>query len=635
MKKLLFVFLFSAGNLFAQKDIHIIPEPVSLTRNPGVFSLTPDVRISISATNPDLVRLGRFLSETLEKPTGYKIAVSDEKLIKTKRIIELKIDQTTFKVIGQEEGYSLEVSPQKVTVKAHTPAGIFYGIQSILQLLPKEIEANSPQKVAWKIPGVSISDYPRFGWRGAMLDVSRHFFPKEYVKKFIDQLARYKMNTFHWHLTDDQGWRIEIKSYPRLTSIGAWRVPRVGNWWDREPAQPEEAATYGGFYTHEDIREIVKYAQERNIQILPEIDVPGHSMAILAAYPEFSCEGGTFQVNAGSKFYKETENALCPSNEKVYEFLDKVFEEIAELFPHPYIHMGGDECYRGFWEKSAACQNLMKREHLKSSEELQSYFVKKVEKIIQSKGKKLIGWDEILEGGLAPDATVMSWRGTKGGIEAARQGHKVIMTPSEYVYLDLYQGDPAAEPVTYGMCRLKKSYSFEPVPGGVNEELVLGGQGNLWTESVPNTRHLEYMLYPRLLALSEVYWSQKSNKNWNHFVEKVENHFERLDEAEINYSRSAFDAIIRTLKDENDNIKIDMSTEVEGLDIHYTFDGTNPDSFYPKYQGRALDIPKNATVLKAVTYHNGKRIGKIITLTMQELRDRVGKYQFVTQYVDE
>lgn len=633
MKKLLsFLFITLSANSFAQNPIHIIPEPTSIQKQVGEFILTKDTKINIPTANAEVRSVAQFFAESISLPTGIKLSIAENIKFHASKSINFILDE---KMLAAPDQYSLTITSKFIDIKAHSPQGMFYAIQTLMQLFPKQIENNSLQKVAWKVPAVKIADAPRYGWRGIMLDVSRHFFPKEYIKKFIDQLARLKFNTFHWHLTDDQGWRIEIKSYPKLTSVGAWRVQRTGKWWEREPAKPGEERSYGGFYTQDDIREIVEYAQERYISILPEVDVPGHSLAVLAAYPEFSCGGGKFEVNAGTKFYKDVENTLCPSNEQVYVFLDKVLGEIAPLFPNPYIHIGGDEAYKGYWEKSADCQALMKREGLKNGEELQSYFIKRVEKIVQSKGKRMIGWDEILEGGLAPDATVMSWRGMKGGIIAAKQNHQVVMTPSEYVYLDLYQGDPNVEPVTYGMARLKKTYSFDPTPKSVEEKLILGGQGNLWTESVPTTRHLEYMFYPRAFAIAEALWSPKEKKNWSFFTKKLDTHFSRMEEAKLNYALSMYDAIVRTEKDATGKLKIELSTEIEGLDIFYTFDGTNADNYANKYQGAMLEIPKSATTLKVITYQNNKPKGKQISLSMKDLQDRVGRYKMISEMVDE
>jgi hexosaminidase len=471
------------------------------------------------------------------------------------------------------------------------------------------------------VPCVSITDDPRFGWRGLLYDVSRHFFTKDQIKQHIDTMARFKLNTFHWHLTDDQGWRIEIKKYPKLTKVGAWRVSRQGYWSTFAPPQPGEKPTYGGFYTQEDIAEIVKYAESRFITIVPEIDVPGHSMAALASYPELSCGGGPFYVNPGSKFYRQIENTLCPSNDTVYEFLDGVFTEIASMFPGEYIHMGGDEAFKGFWEKCKQCQQFKKDKKLNNENELQSYFVKQVEKILESKGKKLIGWDEILEGGLAPNATVMSWRGTAGGIKAAKMGHDVVMTPSPYYYLDLYQSDPIIEPRTYGMSRLNTCYAFEPVPNGVNPDLILGVQGNIWAEEISEMRHSQYMTWPRGLAIAETAWTPKEQKNWKNFVSRVENQFSRMDAACIKYARSLFDAIFKPSYDKEGKLVIELATELDDIDIHYTFEGSNPDNYYPKYE-KPLAVPANAQTLHVVTYRNGKQVGKQINMPIKELERR-------------
>jgi hexosaminidase len=479
------------------------------------------------------------------------------------------------------------------------------------------------------MPCVDIKDAPRFGWRGLMLDVSRHFFTKQEVEEYIDQMARYKYNILHLHLADDQGWRIEIKSLPELTKIGAWRVKRTGRWGTFLPALAGEPTPDGGFYTQEDMKEIIKYAQDRFISILPEIDVPAHSLALIASYPNLSCTQLPYSVNAGGKGYERNDNVLCVGNDSTYTMLDKIFTEIAALFPFPYIHIGGDEAYKGFWDQCPKCQKLMADEHLKNVDELQSYFVKKVEKIVESKGKKLIGWDEILEGGLAPNATVMSWRGMSGGIAAAKMGHKVVMTPWDYCYLDLYQGEPEGEPPTYGLCRLSDSYNYEPVPDSVNENLILGGQGNLWTESVPNFRHAEYMTWPRAMALAEVYWSAKANKNWGDFVTRLEGQFSRLDAANVKYSRSMYNAIFEPARIKNSDFGVTLTTEVKGLDIYYTFDQTNPDNFSPKFDGKPIQFPVGATQLNVITYRDGKPIGEQINMPKDVLEKRLDQKHHV------
>jgi hexosaminidase len=476
-----------------------------------------------------------------------------------------------------------------------------------LQLIPVNGEND--------IPAIEIKDEPRFGWRGLLLDVSRHFFTIGEVKRMIDEMVVYKFNLLHLHLSDDQGWRVEIRSLPELTATGAWRVPRTGLWWDRESPAKGEKATYGGFYTQEQIKDLVQYAAERQVDILPEIDVPGHSLAAIASYPFLSSTKLNYNVNPGSKFYGIEDNSLCPGKETTFEFLDKVFTEVAELFPFEYIHIGGDECYKGFWQKCDDCQKRMKDNNLKDMNGLQSYFIKRLEKILEKHGKKLMGWDEILEGGLAPNAGVMSWRGMEGGITAAKAGHQVVMSPTQFAYLDLYQGDPAIEPPTYSMLRLKTVYDFEPVPPGVDTSYILGGQGNLWSESVPTFRHAEYMLWPRSFALAEVLWSAKPDRNWNDFIRRTEVQLTRLAHADINYATSFFDAIIKTSKNEKGNLLIQLDTEIDGLTMYYTFDNTYPDSHSPVYRpGEKLGIPKDADTFRVVTYQGGKPAGRIITV---------------------
>jgi len=456
-----------------------------------------------------------------------------------------------------------------------------------------------------------------------MLDVSRHFFSKQFVEEYIDEMAKYKYNIFHWHLTDDNGWRIEIKGLPRLTEVGAWRVPRTGRWGTFEPPQPGEKATDGGYYTQQDIRDVVAYAKKRFITILPEIDVPAHSLSLIAAYPNLSCTQLQYPVNPGSPFYAKEDNVLCVANDSTWLMLDKIFTQVAELFPCDYIHVGGDEAYKGFWAKDPKDQALMKKENITDLDGLQSYFEKKLEKLITSKGKKMIGWDEILEGGIAPEATVMSWRGMAGGTNAAKMGHEVIMTPNNYTYLDLYQGDPLIEPATYSKLLLNTCYQFEPVPDSVDPKYILGGQGNLWTESVPNDRHAEYMTWPRGLALSEVFWSPKDKRNWPDFIRRMEDRFKYMDAAHVKYALSANDPIITGLRDANDSLQVKLAAQIPNLDIYYTFDGTNPDNFYSKYDGNPLDIPKGASEIRVITYLDGKPFGHQINCPLSEVAKRV------------
>ena len=626
---LLCSFLSAATFSQDQTEIAIIPEPVSLTRSSGQFTLPQNITIE-AGEQPQMKQTIEFLKERLSVPTGNQVVVSNASPNATIRLV---LNATANNTIGKE-GYQLSVTPTNIVIKANEPAGLFYGVQTLVQLFPKEIEsATAVQNIKWEAPCVEITDYPRFGWRGLMFDVARHFFTKEDVKKYMDEMARYKYNLLHFHLTDDEGWRIEIKSLPKLTEVGAWNVKKVGYFGTFSKPTPNEPRDYGGFYTQEDIKELVQYASERFINILPEVDVPGHSLAAIAAYPELACSYGTGpkpEVSSGqsikdwSKHVALVDDNLCPSNEKVYEFLDKVITELAQLFPFEYIHMGGDETFKTFWEKSDAVKALMKREKLKTMEEVQGYFTKRVEKIVASKGKKFIGWDEILDGGLPSTAAVMSWRGMKGGIAAAKKGHEVVMSPTTFAYIDYMQGDPVIETRIYASLRLNKSYEFDPLPEGVDPKFIKGGQANLWTEQIYNIRQAEYMTWPRGWAIAESVWSPKEKKNWNHFFNKVEKHFERKDVGEVKYAPSVYDPIFHVTKTSDGKPKVTLSTEVEGLDIYYSFDNSFPDRFYPKYS-EPLTPPKDAVMLKVITYKGKEPVGRMISMPVEELKRRADR----------
>ena len=595
-------------------SISIIPRPEQVEVQEGYFTFRHGRPVSIYCD----ATVSKDLLEVLYEKFKYSGIVFQPVSEKNKAVLSFVLEPATS---GESsEAYSLQVGKKDIEVRASGYGGLFYGMQTLLQLFPASFRKPALSQNDWQIPCVYIKDAPRFSWRGLMLDVSRHFFTKEEVMKYIDELSEYKMNVFHWHLTDDQGWRLEISSFPRLTEVGAWRAKRVGDWWTRERQQSGEAATYGGFYTKEDVREVIAYAQKRNVTVMPEIDVPGHSVATLVSYPGLACFKAPDAVNVGNKFYGEDENSLCVGNDSTFIFMEQVLSEVAELFPSPYIHIGGDECFKGFWSRCPKCQARMKSEGLSNVQELQSYFIKRMEKILQSKGKHLVGWDEIIEGGLAPDATVMSWRGMSGGIHAAKEGHHVIMTPNEHCYLDLYQGEPTGEPNTYSMCRLSDSYAFEPVPEGIDSSYILGGQGNLWAESVPTFRHAEYMTWPRGWALSEVLWSQKG-KDWDDFVRRVSVHFTRADSADINYSRSVYNAIVTPFTGSDGQVWIELGKEIEDLDIYYTFDGTNPDAHSSVYSA-PITIPLNATRLRVITYQSGKPVGQLLSIETEELRNR-------------
>ena len=621
---LLFVLFFALTKVYGQDPaIHIIPQPVEIQQSAGSFMFTKTTTIGFNGK--DSRKAAEMFADKLNIAAGISLKAREDKGAE----VQFNINKVPVEKIGKE-GYTLVSAPAGVVISANEAAGLFYGMQTLLQLLPKEIESKTAVNIPWTIPAVKITDYPRFGWRGIMLDVSRNFFSKEEVKKYIDEIAQFKFNTFHWHLTDDNGWRIEIKSLPKLTEVGAWRVPRFGQFGQRAVPKPGEAATVGGFYTQADIKEIVQYALDRNVTIVPEVDVPGHSMAAIASYPELSCtKDPNTKVNPGSNFsewYKDgtfkmmVDNTLNPSDEKVYEFLDKVFTEVAALFPNPYIHVGGDECYKGFWTKDPGCQALMKKLNLTKPEELQSYFMKRVESILKAKGKKLIGWDEILEGGIGPDASVMSWRGIKGGIEAAKLGHYVVMTPTTFAYLDYQQGEATIEPPIYSGLRLKKCYSYEPIPDGVDAKYILGGGGNLWTEQVSTFHHAEYMVWPRGWALSEDFWSPKEGKNWENFAQRVEKQFDRSAIAGINFSTAIYDAIIN-VQSKDGKMTINLESEMPGLNIFYSFDGSMPNTFSAKY-ANPFDLPEGPVTLRVVTYRNGKQIGHLITLKPEDLKKR-------------
>jgi hexosaminidase len=626
MKKLLFLILFMAtANAYGQNNgIGLIPQPVEIKQSSGLFRLTASAKISYNAAEV------RSVADMLARKIGIATGFSIKSVQGNSGTIQLNINKTADPKIGNE-GYELTVTPKNIIISANGPAGLFYGMQTLLQLLPAEIESRNTIKANWTIPAVRITDYPRFSWRGMMLDVSRHFFSKEDVKKYIDEIAEFKFNTFHWHLTDDEGWRIEIKSLPGLTEVGACRVPRGGHFGDRKDPQPGEKATDCGFYTQEDVKEIIKYARERFVTIIPEIDIPGHSMAAVASYPELSCtRNPEAKVNPGTNFAEWygngtfrmfIDNTLNPSDEKVYEFLDKVFTEMAALFPGPYIHVGGDECYKGFWTADEGCQSLMKKLNIKHVEDLQGYFINRVDTILKAKGKKLLGWDEILDGGISTESTVMAWNSVKKGKEAAAAGYDVVMTPSRFVYLDYQQGEPTIEPSIYATLRLKTCYNFNPVPENADTKHILGGQGNLWTEQVPALRHAEYMTWPRGWALAEVFWSQDKNKNWTDFVQRAERQFVRNDIADINYSRAIYDPVISARRQEG-RITVSMDTEAPDLEIYYTVDDAMPDKFSPKYTG-PFDLPEGGPVtLRVITFRNGNPIGHLITLKPEDLRRR-------------
>ncbi len=524
MKVILFL-LFVGFTALAQNTYNLIPLPKELTPAEGQFVIKKST--SIGYSHADFAPVASLLAEHIQHASTFPISAK----VSTAATIQFSQNNSL-----PEEAYTLQVSSKKISIQAKTGKGAFYALQTLLQLMPAQIYAGTQITGAISIPNVNIKDEPRFSYRGLMLDVGRYYFPVESVKRFIDLMAVYKMNTFHWHLTEDQGWRIEIKKYPLLTSISSVRKESMlGHYRD----QKYDGKPHGGFYTQEQVKDIVAYATSKYIQVIPEIEMPGHSTAVLAAYPQFGSNGDKI-LQVKTK-WGVAEDVLFP-REETFEFLENVLTEVMALFPGQYIHIGGDECPKTQWKESRFCQDLIKKLGLKDEHELQSYFIRRIDKFVTSKGKKLLGWDEILEGGLSPNAMVMSWRGTKGGVEAAKQNHDVVMSPNSYFYLDYYQADPKTEPIAIGgNLTLSKCYSFEPnLPELTAEEAkhVVGIQANVWTEYISNIAYAEYMTYPRALALSEVSWSTKESKNYTDFKKRLTGHLPSMDAMKINYSKA-------------------------------------------------------------------------------------------------
>jgi hexosaminidase len=594
--------------LFGQQRISIIPQPVKMEVNDGNFTIDNAVTIKFNKTNKELQAAANFFESYIKKISGYALPLN----VLKKKSIELLIEKTNG--IGNE-GYLLNVSPSAIKIIANTKTGIVYGMQSLFQTLP-QIRTNA----ALQVPCMEITDYPRFKWRGMHLDVSRHFFSPDMVKEYIDLMAEYKFNSFHWHLTDDQGWRLEIKKYPLLTSVGAWRAERPGKTWrECEPTQPGEATDYGGFYTQQQVRDIVAYAKERNITIVPEIEMPGHSAAAISAYPYLSCTQQPQLTITGGIYPPGIQSDYCPANDSVFIFLENVLKEVMELFPSKYIHIGGDEVDKTSWKSDPKCQALMVKLGMKNEDELQSYFIQRIEKFLIAHHRKLIGWDEILEGGLAPEATVMSWRGEAGGIQAAKMHHDVVMTPGKPLYFDQYQAGPEGEQLAIGgFNSVKMVYNYEPIPKELKSEdnsssdtaglakYVLGAQANVWTEFITTVPELEYMILPRMLALSEVLWSPDSTRNWDNFYQRLQYHFKAFGQKGFNYSKGNFTVAINPLS-QNGKLFVSLSSDIPGAEIFYSTDGSVPSLQTKKYVN-PVEID-SSVVLKAVTVVNGNVMG--------------------------
>ncbi|WP_298351085.1 beta-N-acetylhexosaminidase [Runella sp.] len=615
---LIIVVICSLNYSFA-KGINIIPWPTKVEIGKGDFILNKNTLVCYN--HRELNSLSEYLSKGLQLAIGssYKLEQINRNAPLSKAI-NLIVNPSMS--IGNKEGYELTVTEKQIIIKSIDQKGIFYGIQSLLQLLPIT--------GSMKIPCVNIIDEPRFAWRGIMIDVSRHFYTLNQLRNVIDYMGIYKLNTLQLHLTDDHGWRLEIKKRPKLTTIGAWRVPRTGLWAKRDCPEKGEVASDGGFYTQNEMRELIKYANSRNVTILPEIDFPGHSLAAIASYSELSCSGDSQFVSPGCPIGGIRENILCAGKESTFAFVEDVLSEVAMLFPNKYVHIGGDEAFYKWWEKCDKCKARMRENGLNDAHALQSYFTKRVSDILKKHGKMLIGWDEIMKGGLPPNAAITSWTGIEPGIEASKKGHYVVMNPTRETYFDFRQGDPAIEPpaATYGKCilLLKDVYKFNPLPEGCDPKFILGGQGSIWTEEISTYPYLEYMLLPRALALSEVLWSSSQLKNWEGFTHRLERHLDYFLKNDIVYSRSHYDATIVPSKGSKGNLLIDVETQIKGLDVYYSFENFYPDHHCKKYiAGEHISIPKDAETFRVITYRNGKPVGRIISVSLDELQTRINQ----------
>lgn len=634
MKNLAFV-LIMFTNLYsnAQQKMDmpaLIPQPVSVVKKAGVFTLPKTVIIQVLEKQDDAENVAQMLRNKINTATGYPVQIKKVTTF-TSNTIRFILNASDTKALGKE-GYLLNVTAKDVTVTAGNAAGLFYGMQTLLQLFPPEIESRKQiTKSSWILPQVQITDSPRFAWRGLMLDVARHFFNKDEIRHFIDDMAKYKFNILHLHLTDDEGWRIEIKSLPKLTEIGAWRPERIGTFTFFTHPKPEDPSTYGGFLTQEDIKEIVAYAGKHYINVMPEIDVPGHSLAAIAAYGNLASVPGNYRPCSGDTvmvwpkdgdFYALYDNSLCAGKPEVYDFLDKVFTEIAALFPFEYIHVGGDENAKNFWEKSEEIKELMKRENIPNIHLVQEYFTHRVEEIIKSKGKKMIGWDEISEGKLDPNTAIMGWRESRGGIDASDKQHEVVFASTKYAYFNYMQGDPAIEPPVHSTRLLKTTYETEPLPEGMDPQYLKGIQACLWTEQVYNYRHLQYMLWPRTFAMAELAWTPANRKNWPEFINRVEKHFTRYNYSETKYSPALYDPLLNVEMGKDNILKLAMETQIPGLKLYYSFDNSFPDNYYPEYTG-VINVPKDASMLRVISYRDGKPIGRMISAPIAELKKRL------------
>ena len=620
---LLLSFLFLTPGCKQTKEVavvneyNIIPLPNQMEPKDGRFDLTKKVEVFTASCTPEVQAIADSMIQRIKQVSG--ITLKQTYQVPQGPSIDFVMEDGMPK-----EGYKLSVTPQRVVITASQPNGFFYGVQTLYQLLPPAIYGKEKVKDAnWSIPAVEIEDAPRFPYRGMHLDVARHFASTDYVYKYIDMLAMHKMNTFHFHLTDDQGWRIEIKKYPKLTEVGSKRKETLIDYYFVNYPQIFDGKEHGGYYTQEQIKDIVNYAASKYITVIPEIEMPGHAIAALAAYPELSCNPDTTYEVTGT--WGVFEEVFCPSD-TTFKFLEGVLDEVMELFPSSYIHIGGDECPKTAWENSAFCQDLIKKLGLKDDttpnavdgrkhtkeEKLQSYFITRMEKYLNGKGRNIIGWDEILEGGLAPNATVMSWRGVEGGMNAAKTGHNAIMTPNPYAYLDHYQEEPEIAPTTIGGYNtLKKTYSYNPVPADADsliQKHIIGVQGNMWTEYIQSDERRDYQAFPRAIAIAEIGWTQDKNKNWKNFCKRMVEDFDRMDVMNVKACRNFFDANINTHVC-RDSLKVVIESFYPDAEIRYTTDGSEPTAQSALYTEPF--VLEGQITLQAAAFKEGKKLGKV------------------------
>ena len=584
--------------VFTENDLNIIPQPQSMVLGKGYFQFTQE---TVFVIDPVLMPARLPFLEQFERASGFKFALQKVALSGSSVVID------TDKSLPKE-GYTLAVTPKQISIKAADYNGALYALQTLRQLLPNEVESTKLVKRDWLVPAVTITDAPQYQWRGLMLDVSRHFFPKEYILKTLDRMAMLKLNTFHFHLVDNEGWRIEIKKYPKLTEVGAWRVDQEDKLWDERTPNPANAfanpATapkkYGGFYTQEDIKEIVAYATKRGITVIPEIEMPAHAMSAIAAYPELSCHKRPIGVPSGAVW--PITDIYCAGQEETFDFIEEVLTEVLALFPSQYIHVGGDEATHTEWEHCPKCQLRMKEHQLKNVHQRQSYFIKRIDDFLTSKGRTLVGWDEIMDGGLAKNAVVMNWRGIEVGKKALAQGNPIVLTSD--CYIDNYQGLPDYEPqANGGYLPLKKLYNYNLekealADASVEKSKVLGTQANLWAEHVGSTEHSEYMLFPRLLALAEISWTNDKLKDWDSFMRRTQHFMQRMDVMGIHYARSVYQ-VVPTVENKEGNIYLKLECEVPNADIRYALGDT------PIEKGEKYTSPiaiKGTTTYKAAVF---------------------------------